>query len=247
MKTFFKIAAASCLTFAAAPSAMAASFLIDDFNDLAVQLVAQNEVAPGIPPQGSQVAAPVLGGFRDLWVQTKPVNTQLGTTLSVQNGELSFNNATNQTGLGQVVYDGDDGTPTSAGDINITGLGGLDLTFGLPNAAFFFDVLRTDGDFVFRATIYDMLGNFFTYSENIFGSFSPLLSLTEFSSNGVDVTNVGAVIFEVESTTTGGAIDGALDSISVVPLPASALLLIGGLGGLFGVSAVGRRRRREEA
>jgi hypothetical protein len=54
---------------------------------------------------------------------------------------------------------------------------------------------------------------------------------------------VGALAFSIEALTEN--YDGTLGAISVVPLPASAWLLLGGLGGLAGVSAASKRRRRK--
>ncbi len=235
---------ASASIFAASTASAATIDLFDDFQKV--------EDDSNGAVQGSEVAAPVIGGFRDLWVETSPEIPGLSTSLTVAGGFLSFSNDTGQQGIGQVAYDGNDGAPTGLNSIDTDGLGiagvigsGLDLTFGLTNPAFFFEVLEADGDFVFSATVYDMAGNVHTYVENIFdGAFSPFLSFSEFTSEGVDMTDVGAVIFQVDSVSTGISIDGALGSITVVPLPASALLLLGGLGGLFGASTlVGRRRR----
>ena len=231
--------ALATVTMFAAPVAMAAPILIDDFDDAFT-----TEVRHTGGLQGAEVIAPVLGGARDLFVETSPIATG-GTSLLVENGDISFNNNSQQSGFGQIVYDGVDGVPTGFGDIDITGLGGIDLTFGFTSASFFFEVLAADGDFDFRATVWDMMGNFHTYVENIFdASFSPFLSFNEFTSNGVDMTDVGAISFEVQSNGVD-SVDGTIGSISVVPLPASALLLLGGLGGLAGMGAAKRRRRRK--
>lgn len=236
---------AAVVTLLTATASFAAPVLIDDFADPVTQFVGDDPFM-GIVA-GSQVAAPVLGGYRDLYVENTPEPGEdpvpLGTTLVVNGGDLSFNNQSGQSGFGQVAYDGDDDTPTSDSDIDITGLGGVDLTYGFTSASFFFEVLRTDGDFTFEAQVWDMAGNTHIYSESIFGSFSPLLSFGVFTSEGVNMMDVGAVVFSVRSNGTE-SVDGALGSISVVPLPASALLLLGGLGGLAGMSSMRRRRRK---
>ena len=236
------ILAITTIAVLAAPAAMAAPILIDDFSDATTQFVGDDPFM-GIIAGSEVTGLPVPGGARDLYVETAPTKS-LGTTLVVENGDLTFNNDSGQAGYGQVAYDGTDGAPTSRTDIDIDGLGGIDLTFGLTSASFFFEVLDADGDFTFRAIVWDMLGNTHTYAEDIFGSFSPVLSFTEFTDAGVDMTDVGALVFEVESNGTA-AVDGRLGSISVIPLPASALLLLGGLGGLAGFGSSKRRRRRK--
>lgn len=237
LKTF-AVASAAILS---APAAMALT--IDLFDDPVAQSAV--DFTAGAIPQGSQATGlNVIGGARDLWVQTFPAGGFVGTSMTVQGGELTFNNSSGQSGYAEVVYDGNDGAPTVGGiaDVDTSGLGGIDLTSGNTGQGFLFEVLRSDGLFDFTATVWDMMGNFHVYTETIVNlAFDPFLSLSEFTNNGVDVTKVGAIAFTVRSTDPD--VDGALGSITVVPLPASALLLLGGLGGLFGVSAVGRRRR----
>lgn len=250
MKTFFKIAAASCLTFAAAPGAMASTILIDDFS--AQQKV---ESVAGLNPSSSTLLTPtVIGGSRFLSVVTSPQNATntapvAGTTLEAtgtqglpSDNTLQFANSTNQTGVATIRYD-DNGLGLDDG----IGDPGFDLTKGGILDKFFFEILTFDllGT-VFTATVEDADGIVRTYTENLAPTLSPFLAFSDPDFAGVDFTKVTSLAFGFDSSAVPN-FDGALGSISVVPLPASALLLIGGLGGLFGVSAVGRRRRREEA
>lgn len=141
--------------------------------------------------------------------------------------------------------------------VNTSGLGGADLLQGGTTATryFSFDVNSFDNNSSvdFRAYAWDMSGNVATYFENLFNpfpfdivTFDTTLRLNEFTADaGFDWSDIGALAFSVESLTT--EFDGALGSISVVPLPASAFLLLGGLGGLAGMSTASRRRRRKEA
>lgn len=246
MKNFSKIASiAAVATLATAPMATAASLLIDDFTTA-------QEVGftpSGIVPQSSQVNGPgILGGYRDMWVNTIGPNTTLGTKLEAgtvfdPEGELQFSNADAVVGQGLIVYDGSN-VATSLATINPLGLGGIDFTLGGLFTWFEFEVSSFESDLLFEAVVSDMTGGSAWYTEILppIGLFSPILPLTDFVGT-VDWTDVGALAFRV--TAQGPGYDGAIKSIkiSAIPLPASALLLLGGLGGLAGLSAAAKRRR----
>jgi len=242
---------------------MAASILIDDFTtgDQTVEDLPDN-----FPNASNVPAGDAIGGNRDMSVLTSNQFNPEGpgdTSLSVDTteiapspasgmiqGVLSFDNVGGSLGNGLIVYDGN-GTQ---GDLDIDGLGGVDFTMGGDLDRFFFDVVRADNVFDITVRVYGDTASgsgVSTFVENIDpdapGGFDPFLRFTEFDT-GADLTNfenVGALSFEI--TSVDPAVDGALASISVVPLPASALLLLGGLGGFAGLSAANRRRRRKEA
>ncbi|MRU15707.1 VPLPA-CTERM sorting domain-containing protein [Roseovarius sp. A21] len=191
---------------------------------------------------------------------------------SASDGELNFTNGSGTTGQAIVIYDGNGAGATAqtfsfnsvpgpdAPDfpkafsasvpVDTAGLGGLDFLQGntITNRRFEFDVTSFDADGVlqFEAYVWDTTGDLARFSETLINpsstdelDFSTTLKFDEFT-GVIDWTDVGAVAFSVESETA--EFDGSIGSISVVPLPASALLLLGGLGGF---AAVGRRRRRK--
>lgn len=243
MKTFFKIAAASCLTFAAAPSAMASTIMIDDFD--AFQRVVDNPFNPG-EVNNSTVGpdASIRGGFRTMAVAATPnanggaelVSTGIGNNF-IPESALTLATKPGVSAVATVSY----GTAAIGGSAlgNLTGASGnLDK--------FFFDIIEDTPNFAGTTLTTTVTDNdsTFSFEENLDVGFSEYTSFSNFI--GIDFTQVESLVFTFNTNDLTG-FDASLASISVVPLPASALLLIGGLGGLFGVSAVGRRRRREEA
>lgn len=151
-------------------------------------------------------------------------------------------------------------------DVDFNGLGGVDFLDGnlVTQRAFEFSGSSFDTAFfnpvtntidpasaTFRAYAWDVDGTLAEYDEIIGGpDFTELLGLTEFTTTGggdgiFDWTGVGALAFSIESNTP--QFDGSLGAISVVPLPASTLLLLGGLSSLVGASVVGKRRRRRKS
>ncbi|MFO7854665.1 MAG: hypothetical protein R6V44_05520 [Paracoccaceae bacterium] len=230
IRSFAAIAAAALIFIPSHGSAM--QILIDDFTT--DQRVTDG---PGIDGVASQVAAPeALGGWRDMWVESD-LSGLSNTTFESGSGFLSFSNDTNATGRALLTYDGNaagaTSPVTSISEVDTDGLGGINFLVG-PNPFISFDVNTFESDLFFEARVWDMDGNFGNFTEILppEGSFSPDLPLTDFTFAGgtFDWTQVGAVQFFVESSTIG--YDGSITSISVnpIPLPASALLLLSGVG-----------------
>lgn len=144
-------------------------------------------------------------------------------------------------------------------DLTFGGFGLNEVWFDLP---FDFD----DGEVYFAAAISDVNESVAVFDEVVTGISSPQIFLNEFftlelggTATAFDWSQVGAMAFFISSNWNDGGLfsnpgivggstpkfDGNLSSITVsaIPLPASALLLLGGLGGLAGMSAAKRRRK----
>jgi hypothetical protein len=238
----------------AAVPATAASILIDDFDD-AQRVV---DLPQGGDGTSSQAAGGMIGGYRDLFAETDAGlvgGTELiardrpdagGTTV------LEFNNATNVTGRGWVTYDGVNAVGTTPTSVNTSGLtdgsGGIDLSLGDESASgFLFDIFAVDQPGLYieiRAWEYGAaVGDAALFTELLpAGGGNPFVPFAAFTGTDIDWSNVGALQFFAQTGADGNlvpALDGAIDNISVegpdvsvVPLPASALLLLGGMGGL---------------
>ena len=192
--------------------------------------------------QGSEVAAPTaIGGYRDLYVNTFSSDLN-ATSARVDNGVLSFSNDALARGEGYVTWDGLDGDPLN---VDEDGLGGINLIGGM-DPFFAFDVLAADHTLEFTFNVWDINGGFSSYFEQLppIEQLETNLYFSQFTGDA-DFSQVGALQIFVNAPTT--ALDAAISSVTVqatpgvIPLPASAFLLLGGLGGL----ATLRARRRK--
>lgn len=222
-----------------APTAMAASILIDDFT-VFQEVFDDPDVGDGeVNTSTVGFDASIRGGFRTLTVLTIPDGLGGSSLMSTGNSgtnppnSLNFSNGGSQRGVATVTYDG--GLTGDLGDL--TGGGLLD--------SFFFEVLDADlAGTVFRTTVVDGDGDSSTFTENIAidGTFDPFTRFSSFDSD-INFADVASLTFQFDTLDVTN-FDGTLGSVSVVPLPASILFLLGGLGGLVGVSAASKRRRK---
>jgi hypothetical protein len=249
-------AAVSAAVIGSVAPAAAMSILIDDFDD--AQRVA--DLPQGGDPVASQISGSMIGGWRDLYVDSDQ-NLSGGTELVARSRPdaggttvLEFNNATDVTGRAWVTYDGSNPVGASPnpigntpGSVNTLGLGdgtsGVNLLIGPENlTGFLFDIFAVDQAGLFieiRAWEYGAaIANAAVFSELLpAGGGNPFVPFAAFEGASIDWSNVGALQFFAQTGETGAlvpALDGAIDRISVevIPLPAPALLLLGGLGGL---------------
>lgn len=232
----------------AAPAILALSALQGGAATLVIDSFDSPQTVVDYPAVGyvtsSQLAdSSVLGGYRDLQiinVASQSVDEVFASSLIVASGSLSFSNQAFARGKGYITYDGDD----DAESVNTAGLGGVNFLIGA-NPYFAFEVSYFDQPVDIAVTVWDTAGETVSYTETLVPGFSPNLYFSQLTgSSSFDWTSVGALQFFVDSTYTELSVDGALSSISIkttpVPLPASALLLAGGLSGL----AMMRRRKK---
>ncbi|WOI58333.1 VPLPA-CTERM sorting domain-containing protein [Palleronia sp. LCG004] len=251
MIRLFSGAATAALLVAAGPAA-AAVITIDTFDT--PQTTFDRPAPSEGAPQGSEIAAAeAIGGYRDMYVETDAKGRLGATSLvagsdpqSPADGILSFNNEDGVTGRGWVTYDGQDGG-FLPNEVNINGLGGLDLWTGPIGGGFFFDVLRVDADLFAGITAYDTSGQTTSFGGTVVESGTPFAAFTDFDNPDFNWNSVGALQFFAQSGVNSDVIslDGAISSITVntgvVPIPAAGFLLLAGIGGL---SIAGRRRRK---
>ena len=241
-------AAASAALLMGVGQASAATVVIDNFD-----LDQRVEDAPG-PGEttNSQVgpSAGIIGGFRDLLVDTDEEGQQDATELVAQNSQLEFNNDTGVTGRGWVTYDGSNVVGTDPDNVDTNGLNGIDLYGGPIGGGFNFEVIESDAEIFIEITAWDITSAMVSFSELLpAGGGNPFVPFAAFSGDaGFNWNQVGALQFFAQSGDESSvpSLDGAIGSITVetgvIPLPASAFLLLGGVGGL---SALGARRRRK--
>ena len=254
----------AAITLLSATTAMASPILIDDFSAPGTVIA----ILQGNPVELDVADAGILGGTRGMHVSTDNGSAPFGTGFSAIGGDngINFSNDAAATGQAVLVYDGggagvgfDFGfasAPTNIVDVDTTGLGGVDFLEG--NAVTTRAIEFSGSNFGptdvanFQAFAWDLDGDVVSFSEAIgLMPFTATLGLSEFAlfdggGDGIfDWENVGAIAFTIESITEN--FDGTLGSISVVPLPASALFLLGSMGGLAGGLSLTKRRRRKAA
>jgi hypothetical protein len=229
-------ALATSLAFASQANAV----VIDNFDNpdaVGVNFV-QDESADGIGSGNESEATfddplGIIGGERDLWVKLydNPFGSLTGVALSVAAGSLSYGTGSGVVAEGKIQYDGDD---NDAENIDIDGLGSVDLTAN-GGDAFLLDVIDTDLGFTFGVQIWSNAGAdtaFFEYTAS--GATSGLAALAFSDFVGVDFTDVSAIEFTINTQGQAGQadIDFSIGSVVSVPEPASIAFFGAGLLGL---------------
>jgi hypothetical protein len=236
MKLVGTVASAVVALSAAQATAATITIFVDSFST--------DQAVSDVPGLGQVNSSTVISGGGDIIGGTRTMTAELASTdtgsavnatsLTVSGGGLSFSNDDGAKGKGSLFYNGGG-----------AGLG--NLAIGI-NPFFFFDVSRFDNDanLVFAANLTDTSGSTITFSENIEFGFDPQLFFTDFTGfDTFDFTDVASLEFIVDSSDTVISVDGRIEAITLnatpIPLPASALLLLGGVGGL---SLLRRRRSK---
>ncbi|MGL4648660.1 MAG: hypothetical protein ACRC1H_04575, partial [Caldilineaceae bacterium] len=188
--------------------------LIDSF-DVTPQVA---RASSGTPYAASVAAATeAIGGFRKL---VATLDQSFGTVAMAANdpasgvARLDFSATATATGTRSVTWDG---TGTSAGVTNYTGLGGLDLTEGGMNSGLSI-LVNADRPGVITTRIYTDASNFSTATipfgdtgSGVQQIFLPFGSFTTTAGAGVTLTDIGAI--QIDIAANGAAADGYIDAI----------------------------------
>ncbi len=228
-------------TMLAAGSAKAAPIIIDTFD------VEQDVGLLGIPmfiPSSSQEGpdASILGGFRDMQV-TGDADNFLETRLQSTGGGLTFSNNVETSGIGQIVWDGDD-DPTT---IDPTGLGGIDITrngdWDLDRI--WLDLVSADlPGLELTFNIYDTNNNVSTLSRTFNNPVNAPVGVNFLFSDfagAADFTNVGALELLIDGPEE---IDARIALVQIgqphgdvdIPEPLTSVLTLVGISALGGLS-----------
>jgi len=215
----------------------------------------------------------ILGGNRDIGVNVLTTGEEGadGASVRVSSNKLTFSADAGVTAQGIIQWDGADantaiGTdPDNYLNVDIDGLGGIDITEGGVNTVFQLETFFSDLGFTFTVQIWDMTGASVTafLASSEVDSTTPVtsfLGLNTWSScndagtisltcldssnlittDGVDLTQVGAIEFVISPFGSQAAIDLKLGSITAVPEPSTIALL--GLG-LFAAGFTARKKQ----
>lgn len=213
---------------------------------------------------GSVNGADILGGNRDMFVSLigNGGSSTRDVTMAVNAGVLDFSVDTLAQGRGQIQWDGALNTDET---IDYTGLGGADLTDGGTLNSFALDIVFSDGGFNFEVTAYTDATNWtrisFVSNQHLSptttfipfsafqtaalcGSVNPapgVLSITCGTDGVADLSNLGALVVDLDRFGGSTSIDLTLDNVRTVPEP-GVLALVG--IGLLAAGFAGRRRKQ---
>ncbi len=200
----------------------------------------------------------ILGGNRDLYVSKLTDNAgdlaSRNATVAVGGGVFDFSTSTGTSGRAQIQWDGAEATAA----IDYTGLGGLDLTFGGTQNAFAIGVVFSDAGFNFKITAYTDAANYtevtIAANEHLVpttttipfsafllasGSYLGGTVVVQQTGTGSDLTNLGALVVDIDQLGQKTSLDLTLDQVTTVPEP-SVLGLMG-----IGLLAAGYSRGKK--
>jgi len=247
-----KISALVGASMLVAPTAMAKSILIDDFD--VFQQVADAPTV-GLSASDDIVGqATILGEARRL--ETTNVPGGLGGSSLISTGGSGFLPANSL----RFNVDSGEGTATVTYGIEAGGNALGDLTLGGVLDRFLFsDIVGDLAGASLLSTMTSTTNDVFSFLEPLAPGVASTTKFSGFSLNGdgvtfatlTDFSSVASLSFKFtgpkddpNTPNNEATFDGSISKLSVVPLPASILFLLGGLGGLAGVSAASKRRRK---
>lgn len=269
MKLSFKLAAGAA---AVMLSLSANAAIVVDLFTTDQATISDNDGAVGGGATSSVSGADILGGERDLLIdqiaQDGPVDPSIQSSIGVAVSRLAFSNDTGAQGVGEVQWDGADGS----GALDASGLGGIDLTDGGTLNAFLVETISSDANWNFEVIAYTDATNWTRISfaatsvptgtgphfstiafsgftnDLLCGAVNPAPGVNEITcgGTGVDLTNLGALRLILNTGFNGSPsafdIDLRLANITTVPEP--GVLALMGMG-LMAAAMAGRRRKSQ--
>jgi hypothetical protein len=272
MNMSFKLAAGAAAVMLSL-GANAAPVIVDLFTtDQATITDNDGALGGGATSSVTTAGTDILGGERDLLIdqiaQDGPIDPSIESSIGVAVSRLAFSNDTGAMGVGEVQWDGVDGS----GALDATGLGGLDLTAGGTLNAFLIETISSDANWNFEVIAYTDATNwtrisfaatevpsgtgpvFSTISFNGFtndllcGQTNPVPGVNEItcSGTGVDLANLGALQLILNTGNAGlpSAFDIDLRLANITTVPEPGVLGLMGLG-LMAAGFASRRRKSQ--
>jgi len=260
MKHEMKLLAASALLVA---SSAANANVIDLFStgqSFMVDTTASAVAGSGLSNFADSAGGDILGGSRDLYVQTvsSADEANLNASIGVAADNFFFSVDAGATGMGVVQWDGADHSAA----LDIAGLSNYDLTFGGVMDSFVIDIVSADLGFNFIIEAYTDATHFTSASlVSNAGSGTATISFADFSNCGltdpangillvscgaagaVDFSDLGALQVVISPGGNSGTLDMRLESITV---PEPSVLGLMGVG-LLGAGFAARARRNKKA
>ncbi len=201
------------------------------------------------PGPGIQViGAGILGGYRDLYVNTGQVSGSgtrgISAFIDTSSGALIINNDSAVAGTAVVVWDGAHAItadPRIDANIATSGLGGVDFTLSPGSYGVLLDIPSIDLNVNATLDLWDTSGQKASVTYSNLSTGSVVFTFADFLNNNalLNLNQIGAI----RLTVTGPAAwDGEFKLIGVTTTPEPATLTLFGLG-LLGLRSVFRRQK----